>query len=137
MNLKKNAPDPAHAQQQQNYFKLPKFWPSSPHAWFGIVAAQFCFRQVTAEDDHFTLVASVLPENSARKVAHLLSTLPADCYTQLKAALLSSYQLSNFQNSELLFKIDDLDSKRPMEYESVTSTTIATPLSASCSSSLW
>ena len=108
MSLNKNAPDPAHAQQQQHhqkYFKLPEFWPSSPHAWFGIVEAQFRIRQV----------ASVLPENSARKVAHLLSTPPADCYTQLKAALLSSHQLTDIQKAELLFNMDDLGSKRPME----------------------
>ena len=116
MSLNDNAPDPAHAQQQhQKYFKLPEFWPSSPHAWFGIVEAQFRIRQVTLEEDRFTLVASVLPENSARKVAHLLSTPPADCYTQLKAALLSSHQLTDIQKSELLFNMDDLGSKRPME----------------------
>ena len=118
MSLNENAPDPAHAQQQQQhqkYFKLPEFWPSSPHAWFGIVEAQFRIRQVTSEDDRFTLVASVLPESSARKVAHLLSTPPADCYTQLKAALLSSHQLTDIQKAELLFNMDDLGSKRPME----------------------
>ena len=118
MSLNENAPDPAHAQQQQHhqkYFKLPEFWPSSPHAWFGIVEAQFRIRQVTLEDDRFMLVASILPESSARKVAHLLSTPPADCYTQLKAALLSSHQLTDIQKAELLFNMDDLGSKRPME----------------------
>ena len=118
MSLNENAPDLAHAQQKQQhqkYFKLPEFWPSSPQAWFGIVEAQFCIRQVVSEDDRFTLVASVLPENSACKVAHLLSTPPADCYTQLKAALLSSHQLTDIQKAELLFNMDDLGSKRPME----------------------
>ena len=118
MSLNENAPDPAHAQQQQHhqkYFKLPEFWPSSPHAWFGIVEAQFRIRQVTSEDDRFMLVASILPESSVRKVAHLLSTPPADCYTQLKAALLSSHQLTDIQKAELLFNMDDLGSKRPME----------------------
>ena len=76
---------------------------------------QFHIRQVTSEDDRFTLVASVLPETSVRKVAHLLSTPPADCYTQLKAALLSSHQLTDIQKSELLFNMDDLGSKCPME----------------------
>ena len=68
MSLNENAPYPVHAQQQQQhqkYFKQPEFWPSSPHAWFGIVEAQFPIRQVTSEDDRFMLVASVLPENSA------------------------------------------------------------------------
>ena len=65
---------------------------------FGIVEAQFHIRQVTSEEDRFTLVASVLPESSARKVAHLLSTPPADCYTQLKVALLSSHQLTDIHS---------------------------------------
>ena len=77
--------------------------------------SQFRLRGVVSEEDRFTLVASVLPESSARKVTHLLSAPPADSYTQLKAALLSSHQLTDFQRSELLFNMDELGNKRPME----------------------
>ena len=106
------APNPA---QRQRFFKLPDFWPSSPHAWFGIVEAQFRIHEVNSQEDRFTLVASVLPEASARRVAHLLATPTDDCYTQLKAALLSSHQLTEIQKAELLFNMDDLGSKRPMD----------------------
>ena len=98
-----------------HFFKLPDFWPATPLAWFGIVESQFRIRGVTSEEDKFTLVASVLPETSARRVTHLLSAPPADCYTQLKASLLSSHRLTDIQRSELLFNMDDLGSKRPME----------------------
>ena len=107
--------DAGGAGHRQKYFKLPDFWPSSPHAWFGIVEAQFRIRGVNSEADRFTLVASVLPEASARRVAHLLTTPPEDSYTQLKASLLSSHQLTDIQKAELLFNMDDLGSKRPMD----------------------
>ena len=77
--------------------------------------AQFRIREVNSQEDRFTLVASVLPEASARRVAHLLATPTDDCYTQLKAALLSSHQLTEIQKAELLFNMDDLGSKRPMD----------------------
>ena len=46
---------------------------------------------------------------------HLLTTPPADYYIQLKASLLSSHQLTEIQKAELLFNMDDLGSKRPMD----------------------
>ena len=64
MSLSNNYAGTAGARQK--YFKLPDFWPSSPHAWFSIVEAQFQLQEVTTEADRFTLVASVLPESSAR-----------------------------------------------------------------------
>ena len=97
MSLSNNYTGTAGARQK--YFKLPDFWPSSPHAWFSIVETQFQLREVTTEADHFTLVASVLPESSARRVAHLLTTPPEDCYTQLKAFLLSYHQLTVIQKA--------------------------------------
>ena len=109
------APAAPNLAQRQRFFKLPDFWPSSPHAWFGIVEAQFRIREVDSQEDRFTLVASVLPEASARRVAHLLATPTADCYDQLKASLLSSHQLTEIQKAELLFNMDDLGSKRPMD----------------------
>ena len=112
MSLEENTPNTAN---RQRFFKLPDFWPSSPHVWFGIVKAQFRICHVLSEEDRFTLVASVFPESSARRVAHLLSAPPEDSYTQLKAALLSSHQLTEIQKAELLFNMDDLGSKRPMD----------------------
>ena len=53
-------------------------------------------------------MASVLPEAYAPRVAHLLAAPTDDCYKQLKAALLSSHQLTKIQKAELLFNMDDL-----------------------------
>ena len=75
MSLEENAPNTAN---RQRFYKLPDYWPSSPHAWFGIVEAQFRIHDVLLEEDRFTLVASVFPKSSARRVAHLLSAPPED-----------------------------------------------------------
>lgn len=97
------------------YFKLPDFWPSSPHAWFGIIESQFELRNVLSQRDRFGLVASVLPETSARKLTHLLSSPPENCYDALKAAILDTHQLTEMQKMDLLFNMDELGSKRPMD----------------------
>jgi len=104
------------AGQQAKFFKLPDFWPASPAAWFGVVESQFRLRNVEQETDRFSLVAAVLPEVAARRVAHLLAAPPAATpYTALKAALLSTHQLTDIQKAERLFNMDDLGARRPME----------------------
>jgi len=105
----------ADAPSSTHFFKLPDFWPASPHAWFGVVEAQFATRNITRERDRFGLVTAVLPESSARKITHLLAAPPADCYTAIKAALLSALQLTEIQRMELLFNMDSIGNKRPMD----------------------
>jgi len=106
----------AAAGQQAKFFKLPDFWPASPAAWFGVVESQFTLRSVEREADRFALVAAVLPEVAARRVAHLLAAPPAERpYAALKAALLSTHQLTDIQKAERLFNMDDLGARRPME----------------------
>ena len=51
----------ADAPGSTHFFKLPDFWPASPHAWFGVVEAQFAIRNITRERDRFGLVTAVLP----------------------------------------------------------------------------
>jgi hypothetical protein len=97
------------------YFKLPDFWSSSPHAWFGVVESQFDLRNITSQRDKFSLVAAVLPEASGRKLSSLLTSPPVDCYTALKQAILHTHQLTEMQKMELLFNMEDLGSKRPMD----------------------
>lgn len=105
-----DAPSP-----QPKFFKLPDFWVASPVAWFGVAEAQFALREVTSQRARFGLVAAVLPEKPARAVGHILTNPPADCYDRLKAALLSNHQLTEIQKSELLFNMDALGARRPMD----------------------
>ena len=113
--LEQQPPPMDNIQQRGHFFKLPDFWPASPLTWFGIVEAQFDLRSVTSQRERFSLVAAVLPESSARKITHLLAAPPAECYTALKAALLQSHVLTDMQRMELLFNMDNLGSKRPMD----------------------
>ena len=91
------------AGQPPRFFKLPDFWTASPAAWFGVAEAQFLLRGTASQRDRFALVAAVLPEASARRVAHILAAPGDNCYTDLKAALLVAHQLTAFQKAEKLF----------------------------------
>jgi len=97
------------------FFKLPDFWPSTSAAWFGVAESQFALRGVTSQRDRFGLVAAILPEESARKVAHLLINPTDSCYDDLKKALLSHHVLTDFQRAERLFNMDNLGARRPMD----------------------
>ena len=88
------------------YFKLSDLWTASTAAWFGIAEAQFLLRNINSQQERFALVAAVLPEASARCVAHLLANPGDTSYTDLKGALLSAHQLTSFQKAERLFSSD-------------------------------
>ena len=64
----------APAGHPPRFFKLSGFWTASPAAWFGVAEAQFLLRSTTTQQDHFPLVATVLHEASARRVAYILTT---------------------------------------------------------------
>jgi len=100
---------------ENRYFKLPDFWSGSPAAWFGVAEAQFDLRGITTQRMRFGLVTSVLPESSARKVGQLLTTPSVNCYDDLKAALLSTHQLTEIQKSDRLFDMANLGARRPMD----------------------
>ena len=99
----------------QRFYKLPDFWSASPAAWFGVVEAQFLLRGPEAQRDRFALVSAVLPEASARRVAHILAAPGDTCYTDLKAALLAAHQLTSVQKAERLFSAEALGECRPSE----------------------
>ena len=99
----------------QRFYKLPDFWSASPAAWFGVVEAQFLLRGTEAQRDRFALVSAVLPEASARRVAHILAAPGDTCYTDLKAALLAAHQLTSFQKAEHLFSAEPLGERCPSE----------------------
>jgi len=82
------------------FFKLPDFWPSTSVAWFGVAESQFSLLGFTSQHDCFGLIAAILPEESARKVAHLLINPTDSCYDDLKKALLSHHVLTDFQRAE-------------------------------------
>ena len=69
-------------------------WPSYPPVCFRIVEAQFQICEVESQEDCFTLVASVLPKFSAHRVCR---------------------RLTEIQKAKLLFNMDDMDRKCPID----------------------
>ena len=63
----------------------------------------------------FALVTTVLPETSARLVAHILAAPGEECYDDLKTALLAAHQLTSYQKAERLFSAEALGERRPSE----------------------
>jgi hypothetical protein len=84
-------------------FRLPDFWAEAPANWFAMAKAQFLLRRVTSNVDKFCHVLTALPKTSYRMISHLVTQAPAeDSYNQLKAALLSHHELSDYQRVDML-----------------------------------
>ena len=119
-NVEEHASDlagnPPAAQPPTRFFKLPDFWTVSPAAWFGVAEAQFLLCGTTTQRERFTLVAAVLPEASARRVAQILAAPGDNCYTDLRAALLVAHQLTAFQKAKKLFLSEPLGYGPPLEH---------------------
>jgi hypothetical protein len=63
-----------------------------------------------------TSLMTALPQDAFRVVAHLVEDdPPADAYVQLKAALIASHVLSNYQRVEMLAKMEPLSGRLPSE----------------------
>jgi hypothetical protein len=97
--------------------KLPVFWPNNPEDWFGLAEAQFHVRRVVDDTDKFYHVVSLLPEPVVKMVSDLIRTRPPpdDAYVQLRARLLASHTLTEFQRIEKLQRISSLGGQRPTE----------------------
>jgi hypothetical protein len=96
--------------------RLSEFWRDAPQAWFRATEAQFRLRNITDDEIKYSLLLTALPRDAFRVVAHLfVDDPPADAYVQLKAALIASHVLSNYQRVEMLAKMEPLGGRRPSE----------------------
>ena len=108
MDIEENNFAAAQAGIPPRFFKLPVYWTASPAAWFGVAEAQFFLRGTATQRERLALVAAVLLEASARRVAHILAAPGNNCYNDLRAALLVAHQLTAFQKAEKLFSSEPL-----------------------------
>jgi hypothetical protein len=97
-------------------FRLPDFWAEALANWFAMAEAQFLLRRVTSNVDKFCHVLTSLLKTSYRLIAHLVTQAPAeDSYMQLKAALLSHHELSDYQRVDMLSRMEPLGGRKPSE----------------------
>jgi hypothetical protein len=117
---KDGAPQDGQQQQQpqqcRQFLQLPAFWPDIPASWFALAESRFCLCNVMDEATRFNYLVYSLPKESVRLVLDLVETPPEDDpYTALKARLLSSQQLTNFQKIEQLHQMGNLGDRKPSE----------------------
>jgi len=96
--------------------KLPEFWPENSAAWFALAESRFRMRDIYDEWSRYDHVVSSLSKDSLRLVLDLVTSPPEDDpYTTLKARLLDSHQLTDYQRIEQLLAMDSLGSRKPSE----------------------
>jgi hypothetical protein len=97
-------------------FWLPDFWAKAPANRFAMAEAQFLLRRVTSSIDKFCHVLMALPKTSYRMIAHLVTQAPPeDSYDQMKAALLSHHELSDYQRVDILSRMEPLGRRKPSD----------------------
>jgi len=96
--------------------KLPEFWPDNSAAWFALAESRFRMRDIYDEWSRYDHVVSSLSKDSIRLVLDLVTSPPEDDpYTTLKARLLDSHQLTDYQRIEQLLAMDSLGARKPSE----------------------
>jgi hypothetical protein len=107
---------PRHADSSSKDLKLPTFWSESPASWFLYAESRFRLRDVTSEAQRFDNLVAALPRDSVRLVLDVLENPSATTpYTQLKARLLASHELTDFQRIEKLHQMGDLGDRKPSD----------------------
>jgi hypothetical protein len=94
--------------------KLPPFWPEDPASWFQLAEAQFALRKVADPVTRYYHVLAALSVDSIRLVRHVLhdDTSP-ESYERLRASLLASHSLSNYQKMERMMRLPPLGDRKP------------------------
>jgi hypothetical protein len=103
------APPPAIGQ-----IKLPPFWPEDPASWFRLAEGQFALHNIADPVTRYYHVLAALSVDSVRLVRHILhdDTGP-ESYERLRASLLASHSLSNYQKMERMMRLPPLGDRKP------------------------
>jgi hypothetical protein len=108
--------DVGSAQQPSRDIKLPTFWTTRPRAWFTYIESRFRLRGIADEQIQFDHVLSALPEDMVGQILDLVEAAPeATPYTFLKARILETHQLSDYENFDMLVKMEPLGNHKPSQ----------------------
>jgi hypothetical protein len=107
-------PPAAGAPPAIGQIKLPPFWPEDPASWFRLAEGQFAIRNVADPVTRYYHVLAALSVDSVRLVRHVLhdDTGP-ESYERLRASLLASHSLSNYQKMERMMRLPPLGDRKP------------------------
>jgi hypothetical protein len=95
---------------------LQPFWTSNPEAWFSLAEGQFYLRNIVDPAAQFYIAAGAVPESLFSSMTDLLRRPPPpDAYETLKARLLASHTLTEYQRMEMLTQHKPLGGQRPSE----------------------
>jgi hypothetical protein len=94
--------------------KLPPFWPEDPASWFRLAEGQFTLRNVADPITRYYHLLAALLVDSVHLVWHVLhdDTGP-ESYDRLRASLLVSHSLSNYQKMERMMRLPPLGDRKP------------------------
>jgi hypothetical protein len=97
--------------------RLPQFWLSKPAAWFTLAESRFCIRHIKDEQQQFDHLLSSLGDNVLADILDAIDEAgqSAQPYTELKARLLETHVLSDFERLEILFKMEPLGGRKPSQ----------------------
>jgi hypothetical protein len=95
---------------------LPKFWASSPAAWFRTADAYFALRGINDEIEKFYMVLCSLSETNIDSARHIIEAEPtADSFQQLREALVASHTMTEFQKVDQIVNMEPLNGRKPSE----------------------
>ena len=96
--------------------KLPTFWTSQPQVWFSQAEAQFAIKNITAQTTKYYYVVAALDQQAAGRLVDILAVAPTgECYSELKARLLSTYGLGRQERAAKLLHMNGLGDRKPSE----------------------
>jgi hypothetical protein len=95
--------------------KLPALWEDDLESWFLQTEAQFNLRGITDQRTRYYHLVAVLSTSNAAKVKDIIRDPPSSRpYSALKGALLSKYELTEYERAAAIMNIS-LGDRKPSE----------------------
>ena len=94
--------------------KLPPFWPESAEVWFAQAEAQFNIKGINSSTTKFYHCVASMSQEVASQLLDLIRTPPAsEPYEILKARLVKTYALNDYQRFESLVSLPLSGDQKP------------------------
>jgi hypothetical protein len=95
---------------------LPKFWASSPVAWFRTADAFFALRGINNEIEKFYMVLCALSETNVDQARNIVEAEPTeDSFRLIREALVATHTMSEYQMVDHIVNMEPLNGRKPSE----------------------